>query len=78
MATAFSRGLNGETRSVELKDGIFTDAETGSHWDLLPRAVAGRLQGQKRAPLESGIYFTLAWLAFNPDTEILSARLNRL
>lgn len=68
--TAFSRQLNGQTLNFQLVDGVLTDAETGSQWDLLGRAVRGPLRGQQLSPVDSGVYFAFAWLAFNPDTEI--------
>ena len=48
----------------------FTDAETGSTWNVLGRAVEGPLAGAQLKPVVHGDYFAFAWLAFRPDTLI--------
>ena len=48
----------------------FTDAETGSTWNVLGKAVAGPLAGAQLEPVVHGDYFAFAWLAFKPDTLI--------
>jgi len=34
-------------------------------------AVAGPLKGRRLAAVDSGVHFAFAWLAFNPDSEIV-------
>ncbi|MEZ4868827.1 MAG: DUF3179 domain-containing protein [Caldilineaceae bacterium] len=49
-------------------DGLFTDAETGTTWNILGEGVAGELAG---AQLERVIFFDhfwFAWSAFYPET----------
>lgn len=48
----------------------FIDAETGSTWNVLGKAVAGPLAGSQLEPVVHGDYFAFAWLAFKPDTLI--------
>jgi hypothetical protein len=35
--------------------------------------VAGPLKGKRLLPVESGVHFAFAWLAFNPESEIVRA-----
>ena len=69
-ANAFSRRLDGKILAFETRDGRVVDRATGSQWDLLGRAVSGPLEGARLTPAVGGVHFALAWLAFNPDTEI--------
>jgi len=69
-ATAFSRRLEGRTLDFGVRGGKVFDRQTDSEWSLLGRAVAGPFAGRKLAPLDSGVHFAFAWLAFNPKTEI--------
>lgn len=43
--------------------------EIGSTWEMLGRAVAGPLAGRRLAPIESGVRFAFAWIAFHPDSD---------
>ena len=71
-ATAWSRRVDGRELNFTLRQGKLIDIETGSHWDLLGRALSGPLTGQQLDKVDSGVHFAFAWLAFNPDTEIYS------
>ena len=70
-ATAFQRRLDGRVLEFALRDGRRTDLQTGSEWNLLGEAVAGPLKGRRLLPVESGVHFAFAWLAFNPESEIV-------
>ena len=70
-ATAFGRTLDGRVLEFALRAARRVDAQTGSEWNLLGEAVAGPLKGKRLAPLDSGVHFAFAWLAFNPDSEIV-------
>jgi hypothetical protein len=48
----------------------FVDAETGSSWDLLGRAVSGPLAGGHLEAVIHGDHFWFAWAAFRPATRI--------
>lgn len=53
-------------------DGTFTDAETGSTWNLLGEAVAGDLAGSRLEPYVHVDTFWFAWSTFRPDTVIVT------
>ena len=70
-ATAFGRTVEGRDLEFERRDdGRIVDRETGSTWNLLGTAVAGKLAGTKLPDVESGVHFAFAWLAFNPESRI--------
>lgn len=71
-AAAYSRRLDQRILTFELRGGRIVDRETGSAWDLFGRAVAGGLKGRRLSPVDSGVHFAFAWLAFNPESEIYS------
>ena len=54
-------------------DGTFTDAATGSTWDLFGRAVNGELAGTQLTRLLSFDHFWFAWHAFFPETGLYAA-----
>jgi hypothetical protein len=72
-ATAFDRRLDDRTLEFALRDGRVVDTATASEWNILGEAVAGPLQGRRLAAIDSGVHFAFAWLAFNPDSEIVRA-----
>jgi len=72
-ASAFSRMSDGQVLRFAERNGKIVDVATGSEWSLLGDAVAGRLKGKRLTPLDSGVHFAFAWLAFNPDSEIWRA-----
>lgn len=67
----FSRKLNDEMLSFQSNEGTIRDVETQSTWNLLGIATGGAMAGKRLSPMEHGIYFAFAWLAFRPDTEIV-------
>ncbi len=54
------------------EDGTFSDAETGSTWDILGEATDGPLAGEKLTPVLHFDHFWFAWAAFFPATELYS------
>jgi len=50
----------------------FTDAQTGSRWNVLGHAVDGPLAGARLDPVEHVDTFWFAWAAFHPDTRIIA------
>ena len=60
----------GRTLTLSAAGDQFVDAETGSTWNVLGRAIDGPLAGAQLEPLVHGDYFAFAWLAFKPDTLI--------
>lgn len=64
--------VDGRRLQFRYENGQFIDAETGSHWDILGRAVSGPLQGKTLKRISHGDYFAFAWLAFKPKTQIFT------
>ncbi|GAB4350315.1 MAG: DUF3179 domain-containing protein [Gammaproteobacteria bacterium] len=69
-AAAYRREVGRRVLRFEARDGIIRDRETGSQWNLFGEAVAGRLKGARLEPLQGGVHFAFAWLAFRPESEI--------
>ncbi|MGQ0752131.1 MAG: DUF3179 domain-containing protein [Betaproteobacteria bacterium] len=69
-AAAYSRRLGDRTLSFERKQARTVDRETGSEWDIFGQATAGPLKGTRLRPVDSGVHFAFAWLAFHPRSEI--------
>ncbi len=69
-ATAWQRQIDDDTLKFEYRSGSIIDSKTGSKWNLFGQAVSGPLNGSKLQPVDSGVHFAFAWLAFNPDSEI--------
>ena len=69
-AAAYSRQLGDRVLEFVHQAGDLLDRETGSRWNLFGRAVAGPLTGQQLNPVDGGVHFAFAWLAFNPDSSI--------
>lgn len=68
----FDRRVDGRTLHFDYDDGQFTDHETGSTWSITGEAVDGPLKGERLQPLDHGDYFSFAWFAFRPETQIYS------
>ncbi len=66
----FDSRVDGRRLQFRYENSGFVDAETGSHWNILGRAVSGELKGKQLRRLTHGDYFAFAWLAFRPATEI--------
>lgn len=69
----FNPSLDGQDLTFAMENGVITDGQTGSEWNVLGQAVAGELQGKSLEPLVHANHFWFAWQAFHPDTEIRSA-----
>ncbi|MDT8409538.1 MAG: DUF3179 domain-containing protein [Wenzhouxiangellaceae bacterium] len=67
---AFDRRIDGQTLTFELRDGKVYDAETQSSWNALGQADSGPLAGKRLNPVQGGVHFAFAWLAFRPDSTI--------
>ncbi|MGH8707551.1 MAG: DUF3179 domain-containing protein [Burkholderiales bacterium] len=72
-ATVFDRRVGERVLEFAQRDGEFVDQASGSRWNILGEAVAGPLKGRRLAALDGGVHFAFAWLAFNPDSEIVRA-----
>lgn len=69
----FDRRLDGRTLTFTGRgDGTFSDAETGSVWNILGVAVEGELSGKRLRQVLAFDHFWFAWAAFHPQTELYS------
>ncbi len=69
-AGVFRRKLDDQVLTFSWRDGQIVDEETGSSWNLLGRAVKGKLQGQALRPIVHDNTLWSAWAAFKPQTRI--------
>jgi len=69
-ASGFSRVVDHKPLTFVMRDDGIYDKETGSRWNLLGKAIEGPLSGKQLVPLDGGVHFAFAWLAFHPDSEI--------
>ena len=68
---AFDRTVDGQVLSFTSNgDDTFTDAQTGSTWDLLGRATAGPLSGEELTTVVHRNDFWFAWAAFHPGDDV--------
>lgn len=68
---AFSAEVGGETLTFEPIDGdLFRDAETGTTWNILGKAVSGQLAGEELELITHRNEFWFAWQAFFPDSDV--------
>ena len=68
----FERDFEGRRLTFQSDGAGFTDAETGSRWNILGQATAGPLAGGQLTPIVHANHFWFAWAAFRPDTEIVA------
>jgi hypothetical protein len=54
-------------------DGRFVDTESGSVFDLRGRAIDGHLAGRQLRPIPHDDTFWFVWVAFRPETELVSS-----
>jgi hypothetical protein len=69
----FDPNLNGQMLTFTKTDGVITDEETGSTWNVLGQATAGELAGEALTPIVHGNHFWFSWVAFRPDTIVFSS-----
>ncbi len=69
-AAVYSSVLDGKTLNFQIDDGIVTDTETGSVWNIFGIAEEGPLSGKNLQQLDHGVHFAFAWLAFDPEAQI--------
>lgn len=68
---AFNPVLDGQRLSfARISTERFTDAQTGSVWNIFGLAVGGPLAGSRLDPVDYTDTFWFAWAAFHPDTRI--------
>ena len=68
---AFSREVDGTVLTFSsLGDDLFADAETGTTWTLLGRAIDGPLVGEQLQTVQHRNEFWFAWSSFFPDAPV--------
>ena len=68
---AYNRNVDGQVLTFSAAgDDLFTDAETGTSWTLLGRAVEGPLAGAQLETITHRNEFWFAWAAFFPEAPI--------
>lgn len=68
-ATAvFEPFVDGERLTFIDRDGVITDRETSSAWNIFGEAVSGDLAGSRLTPILHGNHFWFAQQSFFPDT----------
>jgi len=73
-AAVFNAVLDGKKLTFISDDNGFTDAETGSTWNILGEATDGPLTGARLDKIVHGDHFWFAWGAFKPDTLIYQGK----
>ena len=73
-AAVFNAVLEGQKLTFSAAGSGFTDAETGSTWNILGEAIGGPLTGERLTKIVHGDHFWFAWGAFKPDTLIYQGR----
>jgi len=66
----FSRVINNKLFTFEFKDDKIHDKETSSVWNVTGKCIQGKLKGTQLSTIPSGDYFSFAWFAFYPDTQV--------
>ncbi len=69
-AVVFNGELEGRKLTFSANGSGFTDAETGSSWNILGEATDGQLAGKQLTKIVHSDHFWFAWAAFKPDTLI--------
>jgi len=75
-ALAFDRRVDGQTLTFQADtvNGVWTDEETGSTWNISGDAIAGPLQGERLATRANAYtLFWFAWRHFQPQGTTFSA-----
>ncbi len=62
--------MDGNVLTFSLRGDQFVDDQTGSTWDILGRATAGPLPGERLRALVSANHFWFAWAVSKPETRI--------
>lgn len=71
-AGAFIPTAAGQQLTFENRDGAIVDAQTGSTWNVLGRAIEGPLAGTTLEAVISANHFWFAWAVFEPETRVIT------
>ena len=70
-AAAYLAVVDDQRLTFELLDGKVMDQQTGSEWNVFGQAVNGSSKGKQLAQLDNGVHFAFAWLAFDPEANVV-------
>ncbi len=71
-AAAYDRRVANQELSFKLVNNQIVDEETNSVWNIFGKALEGELKGTKLEKVDSDVHFAFAWLAFYPNTKIIT------
>lgn len=66
--------VDGKKLQFRSKDGLFTDVETNSIWNVFGRSTSGKFKGKQLKPYQHGDYFAFAWLTFRPKSIVYRSK----
>ena len=66
----YSPQVDGRQLEFERQKGKIRDKQTSSEWNLFGESTSGPLAGTRLDPIEHGVFYAFAWLAFNPDARV--------
>ena len=69
-AGVFDPAVDGRKLNFSSNEGVISDDQTGSTWNIVGQATAGPLLGAQLAPIVHANHFWFAWAAFKPETAI--------
>ncbi|HUF68181.1 MAG TPA: DUF3179 domain-containing (seleno)protein [Longimicrobiales bacterium] len=73
-AMAYHPRAGGQSLTLEVRDNVIVDVETGSTWGVDGLARSGPLSGERLEPVaEAYVAFWFAWAAFHAGTVIWTA-----
>ena len=67
----FQPMLDGRYLTFDVRDGRLVDEQTGSTWNVLGRATAGKLKGSNLRAAVHLDTFWFAWIGFHPRTRVM-------
>ncbi len=76
MAAMYNRTVDEQVLTFTIdEDGIITDEETGTVWNMFGEAIDGELAGTALRQRLASPHFWFAWLSFYPETDIFGLEL---
>ncbi len=66
----FSRNVDDKILTFKYRNFKVIDNQTNSVWSITGKAIEGKLKGTQLKSVLYGDYFSFAWFAFRPETEL--------
>ncbi|MEN8115045.1 MAG: DUF3179 domain-containing protein [Actinomycetota bacterium] len=67
----FLAEADGQPLRFDVEDGVITDRETGSTWDIAGAATSGALEGRRLERIDHLDTFWFAWSTYRPETTLV-------